>query len=137
MTQVKIPIIYKKFITRKFVRENPSYLFIFGDNLERTGFGGQAKEMRGEPNAWGIATKRAPHMGKDAFFSDKPDEFLQVEDDLDSITVLWQTGLFDLIVWPMDGIGAGLAQLQRRSPMIASYIDEWLISNTELLQFLD
>jgi redox-sensitive bicupin YhaK (pirin superfamily) len=30
-------------------------LFVFGDNLRRTGFGGQAAEMRGEPNAVGIA----------------------------------------------------------------------------------
>lgn len=34
-------------ITRQFVRDNPQYLFLFGDNLIGKGFGGQAKEMRG------------------------------------------------------------------------------------------
>ena len=53
-------IIYQKFIYRSDLKANPSVLYLFGDNLQRVGLGGQAKEMRGEPNAVGIATKKAP-----------------------------------------------------------------------------
>jgi len=35
-----------KFITREYVRKNRDKLFLFGDNLERRGFGGQAAAMR-------------------------------------------------------------------------------------------
>jgi hypothetical protein len=53
-------IIYQKYIKREDLRANPTVLYVFGDNEARTGLGGQAKEMRGEPNAVGIATKASP-----------------------------------------------------------------------------
>jgi hypothetical protein len=31
-----------KYITREFVQSNPDKVFLFGDNLERVGMGGQA-----------------------------------------------------------------------------------------------
>lgn len=40
---------YRDHITRAMLRAEPEKLFVFGDNFVRTGFGGQAKEMRGEP----------------------------------------------------------------------------------------
>ncbi len=43
---------------------------MFGDNLVCRGLGGQAKEMRGEPNAVGYPTKRRPSMTSSAFFDD-------------------------------------------------------------------
>ena len=56
-----MPVIYQKRICRDDLRRNPNAVYIFGDNEARTGLGGQAREMRGEPNAMGIATKRSPH----------------------------------------------------------------------------
>jgi hypothetical protein len=47
-------------IYRRDLRANPESLYLFGDNTKRVGIGGQAREMRGEPNAVGIATKNAP-----------------------------------------------------------------------------
>ena len=64
-----------RFITRDYVRANRDKLFLFGDNLEQRGLGGQAAAMRGEPNAIGIPTKKSPSYRADAFFSD--DEFEQ------------------------------------------------------------
>jgi hypothetical protein len=58
-------------ITRQRVRENLDTIFIFGDNLQEKGFGGQAREMRGEPNAIGIPTKNAPDLRESSFFSDQ------------------------------------------------------------------
>jgi len=48
----------EKHITRQMLRAEPGTLWVFGDNLQRKGLGGQAKEMRGEPNAIGIPTKK-------------------------------------------------------------------------------
>ena len=53
-------IVYRtdKVITRDKIKENPDVLYLFGDNLLRKGLGGQAKEMRGEPNTLGIVSKK-------------------------------------------------------------------------------
>jgi hypothetical protein len=64
-------IIKWKRIYREDLRNNPDFMFLFGDNLQRTGLGGQAKEMRGEFNAIGIATKKSPSLSDDAFFTDE------------------------------------------------------------------
>ncbi len=42
------------------------------DSVQRHGLAGQAKEMRGEPNAIGVATKWAPSTNPKAFFDDSP-----------------------------------------------------------------
>ena len=68
----KIMIVYRtdKIITRDKVKENPDVLYLFGDNLLRKGLGGQAKEMRGEPNTLGIVSKKYPSNNKDSFYTD-------------------------------------------------------------------
>jgi len=60
-------IIKQHKIYRKDLKNNPDVLYLFGDNLVQKGFGGQAKEMRGEPNAEGIPTKKLPSMEAKAF----------------------------------------------------------------------
>ena len=64
---------FRDWITRDMLRSEPRKIFLFGDNLARWGLGGQAKEMRGEPNAHGITTKRFPGIDHKDFFSDQPD----------------------------------------------------------------
>ena len=61
-------IIYQDWITRQDLLDNPDRIYLFGDNVQRQGFGGQAKEMRGEPNAIGIITKKKPEHTPDAYF---------------------------------------------------------------------
>ena len=46
--------------TRALIQSNPTALFVFGDNLKRIGYGGQAGEARGCLNAIGIPTKVSP-----------------------------------------------------------------------------
>lgn len=125
-----IEVEFRKWITRGQVRAEPDHLFIFGDNLERSGLGGQAKEMRGERNAFGIPTKRSPSMEPNAFFSDAPDEMLAVNAAFARISNwLLPTSRYSRIVWPMDGIGTGLAKLQLHSPYIYDMIqtyESWL-----------
>ena len=66
-------IVYRtdKVITRDKIKENPDVLYLFGDNLLRKGLGGQAKEMRGEPNTLGIVSKKYPSNDISSFYTDE------------------------------------------------------------------
>ena len=105
------------------LRASPETLFVFGDNIVKQGFGGQAAEMRGEPNAVGIPTKYAPGMREADFFID--DDFRKakpiIEQAFARLTAHAKRG--GEIVWPEDGIGTGLAQLQKRAPKIWDFIE--------------
>jgi hypothetical protein len=115
------------FITREYVRENRDKLFLFGDNLERRGFGGQAAAMRGEPNAIGIPTKRSPHNSVGAFFSDT--EFEQNKIAIDAaFAEVWGfvSDSSRVIVIPSAGLGTGRAQLRKRAPRTFAYLQKCL-----------
>lgn len=71
--------------------------------------------IRDEPNALGIATKRYPSRDDWAYFSDKEDEKEFVLQDLRSLYKLSQ---HKTIVFPAAGIGTGLAEMEKRSPVI-------------------
>jgi len=105
-------------VRRQMLKDAPDTLFVFGDNLRRAGMGGQAAEMRGEPNAVGIPTKIAPSMAPDAFFTDADlpkalDAFAEGFARLDAHLRAGGT-----IVVPEAGIGTGRAQLGQRAPKI-------------------
>ncbi len=106
---------YREWITRGDLRREPDKLFVFGDNVQRRGHGGQAKEMRGEPNAVGIPTKWSPTMSPSAFFKNDDTNFFIAEASVDFRRLRDFSGT---VVWPADDIGTGLAQLQRRAPRI-------------------
>jgi len=113
-----MPIRYERHITRAMLRSEPATLFVFGDNLQRRGLGGQAKEMRGEPNAVGIPTKRAPSMRPDAFFSDADLFDFAWDSDREFARLMDHMEAGGLVVLPADGIGTGLADLERRAPRV-------------------
>lgn len=115
---------FRKIITRDMLRAEPGTLFVFGDNLLRVGLGGQAKEMRGEPNAVGIPTKKAPRNSDDAFFSDE--DFDTVKPELDAAFAVLEQHLSagGRVVWPSDGVGTGFAALPSRAPAIWSYLEQ-------------
>lgn len=112
---------YRKFITRNMLREEPNNLFVFGDNVIQHGFGGQAKEMRGEPNAVGIPTKWKPNNERESFFYDF--QFPAVKFLIDASFSQLNKHLGD-IIWPEDGIGTGLARLTQTAPLIWRYIEK-------------
>lgn len=113
-------MVWRDRISREFVRLHPKDVFLFGDNLERRGLGGQAAEMRGEPNAVGIPTKRSPAMTPDAFFSDDMPDYAEVVRKIDAC-LRHASGLAVLlggrIIVPA-GLGQGLAELPRRAPRL-------------------
>lgn len=111
---------YRKQITRAMLRAEPGTLFVFGDNMAREGFGGQAKEMRGEPNAVGIPTKWFPGRKPSDYFTDA--DFHTVCHRIAAAFVRLNSH-DGSIIWPADGIGTGLADLQRRAPRIFTYIE--------------
>lgn len=111
-------IVYLKNITRDILRRNKDVYFLFGDNVKRKGFGGQAKEMRNEPNAIGIATKWFPSMNEKAFFNDNDFDKIKkiIDNDFDKIPKNSN------LVIPENGIGTGLAELPIRSPKVYKFI---------------
>ena len=119
-----MPLEYRKRISRSMLVNEADTLFVFGDNLLRKGRGGQAAEMRGEPNAVGVPTKKAPSNAESAFFSDNDfdDAIKTIEGDLKRIADHLRSG--GNVVWPSDGIGTGLADLPRRAPKIWEYLEE-------------
>ena len=117
-------LLYIKRYNRALIQAHPSWLFVFGDNLERKGLGGQAREARGEPNSVGIITKRFPSMDEDSMLVDADyprwiDASAKDIDRLESAHRINQT-----IIWPLDGIGTGLAgSLENRAPAIWQSIE--------------
>lgn len=57
-------------ITKKFLDENPRAVFVFGDNLMRTGYGGAAK-LRDHYHSYGFITKKAPNNNDSSFYKVK------------------------------------------------------------------
>lgn len=119
-----MPVVRQYRIFRKDLKANPDVLYLFGDNARRVGLGGQAMEMRGEPNAVGVRTKWAPGMRTEDFFSDSPIEHNAIkrliEKDLERVQQHLQTG--GVVVIPYDGLGTGLAQLDVRAPKVFAFL---------------
>lgn len=116
-------IIYIDKITRFYVRHHPEYLFIFGDNDARKGFGGLAREVRGESNSAGIRVKRYPSMSDDSFYNedDIENQTKNITDDIDAINKRLIN--YTAIVFPTRGIGTGMAKLEEKSPTTKMFLD--------------
>lgn len=109
---------YRKIIVRQMLKAEPDTLFVFGDNLIGKGYGGQAKEMRGEPNAVGIPTKLLPDMSIASFF--RNDDYDRAKPWIDAAFMRLFAHAADggSIVWPTDDVGTGLAKLPTKAPKI-------------------
>lgn len=108
-------------ITRAMVRAEPQTLFVFGDNLQRRGLGGQAAEMRGEPNGVGLPTKREPSTLPRAYLRDADLPLVQAAAAPDIARLTRHLAAGGDVVWPSAGIGTGRADLAHRAPAIARW----------------
>jgi len=117
-----------RLITREYVRANRDKLFVFGDNADRRGFGGQARSMRGEPNAMGIPTKKSPSYEDAAFFTDEEFEKNKAAIDLAFAEIAKRAASDEIqvIVIPSNGVGTGRAQLKRRAPRTFAHLQSRL-----------
>ena len=106
------------FYSSALCQRHPEKLFVFGDNFQRAGTGGQAV-IRGEPNALGLATKLRPGGNDGDYLSDGRDE-MRFTDELERVGRVIAEGMRQqrAIVWPADGLGTGLADLPARSPRL-------------------
>lgn len=114
-------ILFQKRIYRADLQANREWTYVFGDNYERVGLGGQAGEMRGEPNAFGLVTKWHPGMASGDFFYDS---------EMQDVLALWRPAFEVLkarsyVVLPLDGVGTGLAQLPTRAPKLYIWLTDW------------
>ena len=112
-----MPVVYLKWITRNMLQAEPEAVFVFGDNRARVGLGGQAREMRGEPNAIGVATLHTPGQFYDEF---DHDALLAVASDLTRVASAIAEGR--TVYVPFDGLGTGIAQLPEHSPSLHRFI---------------
>ena len=120
---MKGSVIRQKWISRKDLVSNRGTLYVFGDNMDRVGSGGQAGAMRGEPNAVGVPTKWSPGMSNRDFFSDSDMSVLRpvLDREFDKLRVHIQKG--GNVVIPADGLGTGLSELPTRAPFVLDYIE--------------
>lgn len=114
-----MPVLYQKYITRADLRANPKVLYAFGDNEERVGRGGQAREMRGEPNAVGIATKAAPYV----YWKNLDAERQNAVIDADMAPLFQAVSAGEIVVLPLDGVGSGLADLANQAPKTWAHLN--------------
>jgi len=118
----------QKFVTREQVRADRSVFYLFGDNMEGKGFGGQAKAMRGESNAIGVPTKWSPDMRVRSFFTDDDALNRNVFHAICDAFAHAEQALLDGhdVVIPEDGLGTGLAELPTRAPKVFDIIQNYI-----------
>jgi len=105
------------------LQANPDKIYVFGDNTQRVGTGGQA-QIRNNPNAMGIATKISPSMDESAFMSDE--DLTNNKQVIDGdIAKIKATG--KVVVMPKDGLGTGLAKLKEKAPQTYAYLKQRLL----------
>lgn len=112
-------IIYQYRIARADLVANPKLVYVFGDNVARYGYAGQAAACRGLPNAHGIATLWEP--GK--HFDDRDYQKITaiLIEDIDALAAR-ETN----IVFPLDGIGTGLARMEDEAPACYDFMCGYL-----------
>lgn len=117
-------------VTRMMLRNSPEVLFVFGDNMEGRGLGGQAGQMRGEPNSIGVPTKWRPGRQERDYFTDADlndrDVWHAIRGAFERIRKALETG-HDVVI-PTDGLGTGLAELPARAPKIHALIEAFIAS---------
>lgn len=103
-------------VNRTTIQFNKDTLYLFGDNLVRKGLGGQAKEMRGEPNTIGIRTKKYPSNLEGSFLEDIDLDYnkILITQDIDLAIKKYQEGNYKHLTIPP--MGTGLAKLDTNAP---------------------
>lgn len=127
-----MPIALISRYSRELIKANRDKLFVFGDNYMREGTGGQAKAARGEPNTAGIRTKFKPTYNERDFLKDEHYGSNVICILHDFTPIFKQLHVDGIVVWPKDGVGTGIAQLQTRAPETLKFIETILDSLKKL-----
>ena len=119
-----MPLKFVEHYTRSEIQSHPDWMYVFGDNFERKGLGGQAGQARGEPNAVGIATKRRPSRDEDAYLTDADYDEWEAFNAFDYARLEGYLAAGGIVVWPA-GIGLGRAGLPGRAGKIYTQLASW------------
>lgn len=120
----KYPIVIAHRYNIENCKKNQTVLFVFGDNEERSGRGGQAI-IREEKNAIGIATKASIRE----FWSDKHLDMNKqsIDADIQRVEDYFKGDpYFKAICFPKGGLGTGLSNLHIEAPKTFLYLCEAL-----------
>jgi len=107
-------------------KQYPEVLWVFGDNMQRTGMGGQAI-IRQQPNCIGVATKVTP--GNDFFVEGNISHMGTICEDLAQIESALHAKRRVVIPITPEGrisLGCGLAALPYHSPTAYAFLERWL-----------
>ena len=118
--------IQDEYFSVKQCNENPMNLYIFGDNSLHYGKKGQAI-IRDCDNSIGIPTKRKPSMSYDAFMRDEKEDYESVAKALKELKE--RSKHYNNIIFPRNGIGTGLAMMDKTSPKLFKKLYEVLNIN--------
>ena len=130
-------IVTSQMYTKELLRAHPDRLFIFGDNMENRGKGGQAV-IRDEPNAFGIATKHSPHSGSNAYFSNDDLFNQKVMYRLNrQLDILEDKALSTVLVFPTGGLGTGLSAMHLQCPKLFAWLGYQLALRFNVLNTAD
>lgn len=125
-------IVQNEYYSAKQTTNNPNTLYVFGDNCQRFGKGGQAK-IRSCPNTFGIRTKRYPGTNMEDYFYDCDEHKQIIITDCKNLRELYIMNVYDNIVFPKDGLGTGLSQLPQKAPetfkLLCSLLKEYFNIN--------
>ena len=117
-------------ITPSYVRSHSNTLFVFGDNDQRKGKGGQAV-IRDEPNAIGLRTKKAPSTSASAYYVDAEyqENISKMKSDFEEISR--RSVDYDKVYF-IPGIGEGLAKLKEKAPRTYAWMKKNMPSNNPM-----
>lgn len=118
--RVKVVSLY----TQELLRDHPDWMFLFGDNMQRRGRGGQAKVCRDRPNAVGVPTKWTPGTRGRDYMRDTDLDLVRFRIDEAFRRASEHLRAGGVVVLPRDGLGTGRAELPRRAPVVMAYIED-------------
>jgi hypothetical protein len=103
--------------------QRPHVLFIFGDNNVGRGLKGQAV-IRGCSNAMGIPTKKIPNYQLSSYYTDNEydDNCTNISNACKKILQALDGGKYSTVIFPSDGLGTGLADLQKKAPRTNEFL---------------
>ena len=126
--------------TKQLLANNRNKLYVFGDNAERKGMGGQAKAARNEKNSIGLRTKNSARTDEGAYWSDEnfAKNKVMIDEDITAINQALRDGKYSGVVFPFHAngklaLGTGLAQLSKRAPRTYNYLEQQVNEFSEVL----
>lgn len=122
--KIVYPIVLSNEFSIKTCKVNPKILFVFGDNEERVGLGGQAI-IRQQDNTIGIATKASPGEYWDDENYDANCEV--IETDIQRVILYFREKEYEAMCFPKMGFGTGLANLHVIAPRTFIYLTTKLL----------